>query len=498
MQQLSNEMPGPVINQPPAQQTQPSQPAGGSIVPPLPVIQPKKSRFLANLVIIFVILIVLGALGIGAALAARIWDPVWNPFRPSPEKVMALMFEKMQAIKSSHSEVKIKLDMGVPNSLSSSPLEAVFTINADSDFNDLKNFKTEQETGISLTGQNPFSGSEETDLVKIKTKLIGQDEYFSISEFNAPTLAMFLALVGINPQDITGTWVKIPLSEFGLGLVDINAQLEQAEQTMGQINKIISESGIISIKKQLSDQTIGGQKMYHYLAVLDNEKTAELIANLSTEIQSQQNANLPLELQEQITPEQIKSSALQVLNKLGEISAELLIGKNDNLFYGLKVERDIDLNKIDSKTQGIVNLSIGMNCSKYNQPVIIEAPATFKNIDEVFPQLKNTLSDLKMESYMTSLANAIDLIKIKEGNLLNLSCQHNDIKVFCEGIKNLEGLDLVIRHSTNYYCAYTKLLELKNGQANYFCIDVLGNKNETTINPGLKGYCSGKTYVCPH
>lgn len=365
----------------------PEQPIESNIVSPPPV-SGKRSGALAKIIII---IIILGIIGAGTALATRVWDPVWSPFRPSPEKVMASMSEKMLAIKSSHSDMKINIDIKGEN-----PLKAAISFSGDSDNNDLNNPKAEGIFGISFTGQL-FDGSAETVSAKLKIKVLSQTEgYFNIEELNVPSLVPILMMMGIDLDNIVENWIKIPIENQ----LAQNNNAQTAALTE-QFKKILFESKVYNVKEQLSDQVINGQKMYHYLVVLDNDKTAKLIGDLMGVIIKQSTQNLTgQEDSGLLDVNPIKGSALEFLNKIGEISAELSIGKKDNLLYGFKMEKNIDLSKInynvqgsvlgDDNIQGSVDIIFETNNSKFNQPVKVEAPASFKNYDEVFPPLSST------------------------------------------------------------------------------------------------------------
>lgn len=357
----------------------PEQPIESNIVSPPPVSR-KRSGALAKIIII---VIILGIIGAGTALATRIWDPIWSPFRPSPEKVIASMSEKMLAVKSSHSDIKINIDMKGQN-----PLKAAFSFSGDSDNSDLNNPKVEGDLGISLTMSNNIGvGSELTASAKAKIKMFSQTEgYFNIKELNAPSFAPILMMMGVDLDNIIGTWIKIPIEDkLGQG---VNAQTAALTE---QMRKIMSESKIYVVKEQLPDQTIESQKMYHYSVTLNNEKTAQLIADLAVEsIKQSGSGQAGQEMGLLLGSGAIKGMVLEFLNKIGEISAELSIGKKDNLFYGFKMEKNIDLSKIDSKTQGSFDIIVEVNNSKFNQTVKIEAPASFKNYDEVFPPLSSS------------------------------------------------------------------------------------------------------------
>jgi hypothetical protein len=60
---------------------------------------------------LFIILggIIILAGGIGTLFYLRIFDPLWNPFRPEPEEVILKMEKKMKDLKTWHSDLKGEL-----------------------------------------------------------------------------------------------------------------------------------------------------------------------------------------------------------------------------------------------------------------------------------------------------------------------------------------------------------------------------------------------------
>lgn len=344
----------------------PPQPSGSNITTPISAA--RKSGLVTK---ILGVIVVLGVVGSGALLATRIWDPVWNPFRPSPEKVMALMSEKMQAVKSSHSEIKLDIDM--KGGTTPGKLSIVFS--GDGDVTNPQNLKTEGELRVSFIGEVAGAG-EQLISGKIKTKIIGQEGYFTITELNAPSLVFLFTMMGIDLNTATGTWIRFPIeNKLGEGAETQTAALTE------KMRKIISDSKVYVVKKQLPDQAIEGQKMYHYLVALDKEKTTKLFSELIMAAQESGESIFFIGM--------VEGMIRSLFDAVGEISAELLIGKNDYFLYGLKSEKTIDLNKLDNKMQGLVDISFETNNSKFNQPVRIEAPLEYKNFEEVFPPLEN-------------------------------------------------------------------------------------------------------------
>ncbi len=328
--------------------------------------KPKRRAIKIILVVLF-----LGVVSTGIVLATRMWDPFWNPFRPRPEKVIALMFEKMTEPKSVHSEIKFKME--TKEKKEENMLKGVvINFSGDSDNSDINNAKGEGEVEIA----NSF-GSEQSFYTKTKIKMLGRTEgYFNIEEFNAPSFAPTLLMMGINLDNLKGTWIKIPIEDkLGQGANEQTAVLTE------QMRKIMSESKIYVVKKQLTDQTIEGKKMYHYLVALNNEELIKLIGDLMKESMEQSELK---EAPETMYVSAIKGIILEFLDKVGEINIELLIGKRDNLLYGFKMEKNIDLNKLNKENEGSVKITVEVKNSRFNQPVKIEAPANFKKWEEVF------------------------------------------------------------------------------------------------------------------
>lgn len=70
--------------------------------------------------------------------------------------------------------------------------------------------------------------------------------------------------------------------------------------------------------------------------------------------------------------------------KIGEISADLWIGKNDHYLYKIKGEKMFEI-KEDGKNSKIF-LSVDINFSNFNQPVEIEEPKEYKDLLEVLKE----------------------------------------------------------------------------------------------------------------
>ncbi|MBU4205015.1 hypothetical protein KKH26_02460 [Patescibacteria group bacterium] len=327
---------------------------------------PVPTKKLGLLIRVISIVVLLGVVGGGALLATRVWDPLWSPFRPSPEEVISEAFNKMQLLKSSHSEIKLVVD-----TKDTDPQKVSLTLSGNSDNNDPENIKSDVKFNLSVVGENSFSLGGDF-------KMIGKDGYFRISEINVPDIeTLFVMGSGIDLNTIKENWIKFPLGD------QFTNQTAETKSFQETITRMVSENKVYTLN-QLPDQKIEGQKIYCYLAVLDNEKTAKLLADIIVE-SMKQSGQSGQEMAILLGGGAIKGMVEEFLNKVGEINFELLVGKEDNLLHGLNFNKVIELTNFEAGRKGMASIDFEISNSKFNQPVAIEAPIDYKNFEEVFP-----------------------------------------------------------------------------------------------------------------
>src|SRR3989344_4057739 len=56
-----------------------------------------------------VILIITAIIGAGVALATRVWDPTWSPFRPAPDAVISKAWNNLKQVKSENFSSRLLL-----------------------------------------------------------------------------------------------------------------------------------------------------------------------------------------------------------------------------------------------------------------------------------------------------------------------------------------------------------------------------------------------------
>lgn len=475
---------------------------GGEYPAPAMAFRPKRGRGILTAIII---LIILGIIGAGSALAFRVWDPVWSPFRPSPDKVISGAITNLSSIKSYHSAMTMSADV---KSIYSGKLSLLVTM--DSDITDPKNLKTQEDLDISLAGDFFGTGSPSTYSAKIGLKAIGSDMYASLVDIDPATAALVSAQQGADANSLKGVWVKVSQADIQQ-LQQNNSGSAPApsfnpadyQNQLRAIEKAIIDSKVYTVKQQLPDQEMAGQKVYHYLIALDNAKLADLIANFAQKLAESIGSNLPSGLQGVSSAADLAASKDQIsglLDKLGETDINLFIGKNDGMLYGFETEKNLDLGKISGgMIAGTADLVYKLDNSSFNQPADIRAPLNSQNLEDmpIFKEEMLKSKDAAIESDMASLRVLAEQSYEQNGNYLGLACQSPDIKPACDRIKAITGEDIVIHQSKHYYCAYTKILETANNQAQYQCVNVLGDETISNIDPGGAGYCGKKTFKCP-
>jgi len=325
----------------------------------------KSKRNLIKIIIgIFVVLI----LGTGISLAARIWDPLWNPFRPDPEKVIAKMSKKMAEVKTLHSELKFDFGYEIKSETPKveSSFKTVMTAKVDSDEADPQNLKSAGDFDIVAN----FDGMQIS--VAGESITIGEDTYLKLNTIPFPFSIMF--------GEAQGQWIKY-------GDEETEKTKEAEKETIKKLEELFKDKKLYIVKKEFPDEEIRNVKVYHYLVALNKEEIKKLLPELFKTIQEFMGSDKPLAEGEL---EEVLSKLEEILGKIDEITAEIWIGKKDNYLYKIKAEKEIDLSQFYELVKGkpikeIVAIKTDIDFSNFNQPVKIEAPENYKGLEEILP-----------------------------------------------------------------------------------------------------------------
>ncbi len=339
---------------------------------------------MSHIIKIVIGIVILGVVGAGACLGVRVWDPLWNPFRPSPEKVIGEMSTNMEEVKTLHSKVEINITSkgGVS--------ESKFSINfeGDSDATDFENLKSAGLFDITAAVNGmQFSSAMES-------KIISDITYLKLNTLVVPSdLEPLLLMFGINLNGIKGQWIKInkEAMENLTGETYVPQEMSKGEQEkmIKRLQELFAERKIYYIEKEMPDEKVNGKEAYHYLLALDKEEIKKITPELFEIIKESSGQSLGWGSGTTF----IAGIFSELLDKLGDVTVEMWIGKKDKLLYKIEGEKEIDLSKFDEKDKGVVNIKITFNFSNFNQPVEIKAPETFKSLEEilVIPQILSPL-----------------------------------------------------------------------------------------------------------
>jgi hypothetical protein len=324
--------------------------------PPAP---PKKSK--TGVVKIIIGIILIGIIVTGISLVSRIWDPLWNPFRLSPEKVMEKMNLEMEKLETLHSRTKLDIEV---KGYTENPTTISLISDGDLDNTNPDNPKSAGSLGLTMTMEGmEFSLAGEA-------KLIGQDFYFKLNTL--PALAL-LPISGIDYTQLKNQWIKTDIvSKEG-----INPEITK------QIAGLFKDKKFYSVTKEFSDEKLDNQKTYHYLLTLNKEEIKKVLSEfLDTAVRPEQLAEV------NVNKEELLSKISDFLEKMGDVSSDIWIGKKDLYLYQIKGEKEIDLSEFIEAGQTLkVNVKIESSFFNFDKPVTIEAPTDFKELEEILSEI---------------------------------------------------------------------------------------------------------------
>ena len=270
-------------------------------------------------VIILTIAVVLPSV----VLVSRIWDPLWNPFRPSPEEVVEKMIEQMQAVKSFSYDILADSQNTQNELISSFSLK----IKEDVDNNNKK---------LSGIFEIILELGEVSINFGIEHKNIEKDSYYkTIKASDIPGL----------PIDFSQTkdqWIK-----------------QEGESEFNQINivkELFKDKDMYVVQEEIGDEKIDNKEMYHYIVKPNKEKIEALLQeNFGDNSEGSLNVGT-------LANDSLKGS-------LDDLMFDIWIGKKD--YYVYKIKAEAESGKFE------------MNLSNFNKSFSIEAPEDFKTLEDL-------------------------------------------------------------------------------------------------------------------
>ncbi len=362
-------------------------------IPPAIPTSPSKSPF-GLLIKIVIGVVVLAVVGAGVVLATRIWDPLWNPFRPNPEKVIKETINKTTELKSLHSNISFSAaaESEKEKVSFSGKIEADTVLTTPSDFNFDGNFEFKSATQSS---SNPLVPGVQIALAG-NFKKIGDTQYLKINSFPL----VFSAFLPPQIKTLENKWIKIDLESYkkiieviqSLGssvrvvvpLDEIANKSKDFQKELGEkIKNILKDKQLYSIEKEFPDEKIEGEKAYHYKVSLKPAETAEVVAETIKTVEEEMLKAFGTGPAYPDSAE-IKKKVEEAFNKIGAVSAEIWIGKKDFLPY--KIFGSLTI-KEPNKSKPAGNFTIALMFKNYDKPVQIDVPAPVKTLEEILISL---------------------------------------------------------------------------------------------------------------
>lgn len=364
-------------------------------------VKPKRRGFLIGLIILIILL----SLAVGTILATRIWDPLWSPFRPSPEKVLLNAFNAQNNIKTWHQKAHVSFS-AEEGSQDSFGME--LDIEGDTDATSKESLKSQAKFDIGIY-EGPFKFP-----ITGEAKIIEEDSYLKIDSF--PLSALLTSQLRRSPSSdiktynpyeemresilqaladkIMGKWIRISPKDLGM---EFSLPREKKQKLEESIEKLVFKYPLLKAKKEFSDEIVNNNKTYHYLLSLDKENFKLFLGDL---LKTTQDSGIFPTKEEMRLTEGRKAEMIESIDKFfdvaGDIETEIWIDKKTYFIYKIRGEKLIDASKITETKkdmQGYIKIIWDISLSKFNQPVEISAPKDFTSIIEIFGPLFGSIFD---------------------------------------------------------------------------------------------------------
>jgi thiol-disulfide isomerase/thioredoxin len=486
--------------------------------------KPKWPVYLAAVVLIFLA-------GAVIVLGSRFWDPMWNPFRPSPEAVIAAMADKMAEAKtwrarSEFSTVHPEFT-NEEAKIHSGRTEDIVSVEEAINRSDEGIYSRESKFKESFNRFDPeLSYKDEGDVSNGELKEINGDMYYKTYITAENSSFSFLS------DSMSGKWIKF--SEF-LNREISAYEAKEAEDYGSEMSAVswirktlyrkensLVVKGILTSKtgytvtEELPDDKVGGVEAYHYKVSFNDSLLKDLAIVFADEDPASDQA------------ERIRKNFDKLNKDRINFFGEVWIGKKDGFLYRVKGEievgdndfqdlfdqedpRELEQYEIDYREETKDSKYIlkgDINFFDFDRPADIVPPSEFIMIEDAIQKEEDTdsaaekslavpegaASNAVIKSYMDQFRTVSILYQMNNDSYLGLA-NNGESNLLMEKI-NSKG-NLTLKTSVGDYCAYTPLVKTEDDAAiQYWCIDSSGFSGSLNEDPGKEGYCDGKTFRC--
>lgn len=296
------------------------------------------------------IAVALGIAGLGgivlasqALLLVRIWDPQWNPYRPSFQQILE------GAKRADPNIASAKIDVNGEFRMKQEGRE-FFVVNAgmEGSLTELgasaQKFQGNLDVEFSAEGV-AFSGAGEV--------VIADQENIYLKITKLP----ILPILGINGDELKNQWIRVPMG----GAEGSNAlTIEQQTHLLNEMANLFYDRAKAYSVRELPDEKVQGKKTYHYRLTITGLNLADLI----------QDAYDQAGLQERMDED--LSRALETVRAMGDTDIDLWLGNRDFYPYRLAVEKELSAKIFEAtaKETDTVYTKMIMEIWDYNKPVM--------------------------------------------------------------------------------------------------------------------------------
>ena len=454
-------------NQPkPQYQTQPVQPMQSNM--------PKMrtgSHFVLKLLVVLIILIVLGVAGYftaGQYLNLPYSSFFSNLFGPNPQTVIAKMMTSMADVRSY--QTIIQGSVNATDNKNASQSKVLFSIDNKSDATDVNNLKADATFTIQATSNKSASPLMSAN---ISLLTVNNTSYIKINNLTLPD---GFSYPGVDFSQLKGQYLKIDqdsinsLSQAGGVGIDVS-QMSNPGLTK-EIQDLLLSEDMFSDSKKLGSEVVSGQNTYHYLVNISKDKIKDLI-NKSMALQAQNSGTANSSL---LVMSMAQSYVNSFVDALGDISIELWIGKKDYMLYKYKIDKTIDLNKINPGANATISIRLDATNSNFGKPVSVQAPITSQKIEDILSPLTEMQGVPFYIYQLNLLAKSIFSANQSYSTLCNRGLLNGyqsdygtDLINLNNNIINLGGKKPLCFADTTDFCVSTQLSD-----GSFLCVDKNG------------------------
>lgn len=340
---------------------------------------------------IIIVLLEVGLIAAGGVLASRVWDPVWSPFRPKPEKVILQAWNQIKSIKSHNFEAELSV---LGKDIKSEGRSGNFNFDVKGsggvDFSDPKNFLSDITASLAASAGDA-SGNSYNLAIAGQEKSISKILYLKLDQLDLGNLGAFFMMFGVDASKIKGRWFKFNLEESAGSIssyagvpVEQDQDKEKLKESLAKIVKVLLDKKVYDIS-QMPDNQGKDDLEYRYVASLNRQRLSEAspeIYNVLKEMEQpgQQSEKMP-------TLEEFQKSLNEFLDKAEGIKLEMFIGKKDGFFHKVQSIKEFNLSKINPQMSGTLKIDLRIEQSGINKPVQVTAPEKFITIEQLFSEL---------------------------------------------------------------------------------------------------------------